>query len=92
MRNVYLASKTILLFLVIMLVTQTLFGDKVAQKMALLILMSMLILQSETVTKYLTAIPNNLTANLTNETINGETSTSHISSSGVEHGGAGHTF
>ena len=85
MKKVYLASKTILLFLVIMLVFQTLFGDKVAQKMALLILFSMLVLQSETVTNYLTAITNNLTSNI-------ETSTTHTSSSGREHGGAGGTF
>lgn len=88
MRKVYLASKTILLFLVIMLVCQTLFGDKVAQKMALLILFSMLVLQSESVTNYLTAITSNLTANINS---NSGTST-HIGSSGKEHGGAGGTF
>lgn len=90
MRNVYLASKTILLFLVIMLTCQTLFGDKVAQKMALLILFSMLVIQSDSVSSYLTAIINNLTSNIkTNNKTNSET---HISSSGREHGGAGGSF
>lgn len=88
MKKVYQASKTILLFLVIMLVFQTLFGDKVAQKMALLILFSMLVIQSETVSNYLTAITSNLTSNIDND----ETSTTHTSSSGRTHSGAGGKF
>lgn len=62
MENVYMASKTILLFLSIVLIIQTAFGDDVAQKMSLMILFSMLILNSEKVVTYLTAITDNLTA------------------------------
>lgn len=63
MEKVYKASKTILLFLVIVLVSQTIFGDKMTQKMIVLILVSMLVIQSDKVTSFLTGVTNNLTAN-----------------------------
>ena len=63
MENVYKASKTILLFLVIVLITQTVFGEKTAQNMSLMILFSMLILNSDKTVKYLTSVTDNLTAN-----------------------------
>ena len=61
MYNVYLASKTILLFLFIILILQTVFGDKVAQKSTLLILFSMLVFNSERVATYLSTVTNTLT-------------------------------
>ena len=62
MENVYKASKTILLFLFIILIIQTAFGDKVTQNMTMMILFTMLILNSDSVVKYLSAVTNNLTA------------------------------
>ena len=63
MYNVYLASKTILLFLFIVLILQTVFGDKLAQKATILILFSMLIFNSERVATYLSTVTNTLTFN-----------------------------
>lgn len=63
MENVYKGSKTILLFLIIVFVIQTSFGDKVTQNMCLMILFSMLILNSSTLSTYVSKITSNLTAN-----------------------------
>lgn len=63
MENVYKGLKTVLLFLIIVLVIQTSFGDKTAQNMSLMILFSMLILNSSTLSSYVTTITKNLTAN-----------------------------
>lgn len=61
MRNVYYASKTILLFLFIVLIIQTFFGEKAAQNMTLMILFSMLVINSETVATYLKSVTDTLT-------------------------------
>ena len=61
MENLWKASKTIILFLIIMLVCQTVFGDKVAQKMAMFILFSMLILQANIFAEFTSAVTKNLT-------------------------------
>lgn len=61
METVYNASKTIILFLIIVLLCQTAFGDKFAQNMSLVILFSMLILNSEKATDYLVSVTDNLT-------------------------------
>ena len=63
MINFYLASKTIILFLIIVLVSETILGEKGAQKMIMLILFSMLILQSEHIANFATKVTENLTAN-----------------------------
>lgn len=86
MENVYKGSKAVLLFLFIILITQTLFGDNVAQKMSLVILFSMLVINSEKVATYLKTVTETLTFETT------ETTTTHTSSSGREHGGIGGTF
>lgn len=62
MENVYKASKTIILFLIIMLVVQALFGDKIAQRMALFILFTMLILQADIFADFTSAVTKNLTS------------------------------
>lgn len=61
MKNVYLASKTIILFLFIILIVQTVFGEKATQNMSLMILFSMLVLNSEKVATYLKTITDTLT-------------------------------
>lgn len=61
MYNVYRASKTILLFLFIVLIVQTVFGDKPAQSMTLMILFSMLVFNSDTVATYLKTVTDTLT-------------------------------
>ena len=63
MENIYKGSKTILLFLIIVFVVQSAFGDKVTKNVCLMILFSMLILNSGTLSEYVTKITNNLTAN-----------------------------
>lgn len=63
MENIYKGSKTILLFLIIVFVIQTSFGDKVAQNMCLMILFSMLLLNSSKLSTYVKNITDNLTAN-----------------------------
>lgn len=63
MENIYKGLKTILLFLIIVFVVQTAFGDKVTQNMCLMILFSMLILNSSTLSTYLTKVTKNLTSN-----------------------------
>ena len=86
MYNVYRASKTILLFLFIVLIVQTIFGDKPAQNMTLMILFSMLVFNSDRVATYLSTVTNTLTFEPTN------VSSVHISSSGKTHGGGGKSF
>ena len=61
MENLWKSSKTIILFLIIMLVIQTVFGDKLAQRMAMFILFSMLILQADIFANFSSAIVSNLT-------------------------------
>lgn len=63
MENIYKGSKTILLFLIIVFIIQSAFGDKVTKNMCLMILFSMLILNSSTLSTYVTTITKNLTAN-----------------------------
>ena len=63
MESIYKASKAILLFLIIVLICQSAFGDKFTQNMSLVILFSMLILNSEKVVNTMTSITANLTAN-----------------------------
>lgn len=102
MQTLYSGCKTIILFLIIMLVVQTAFGDKTAQKSSVMILFSILILQSDTVSTYLKNITTELTSNKktlstltdgtsTDSTTNGQTST-HTSSSGRTHSGASREF
>lgn len=63
MENIYKASKTILLFVVMVLVAQMVAGDKFTQNMCIVLLASMMILNSGVFTKSITAITNNLTEN-----------------------------
>lgn len=101
MELLYKGSKTIILFLIIMLVMQTAFGDKIAQKSSVMILFSILILQSDKVSEYFSAVTTDLVSNkktldtMTQGTIvnndSGKSST-HTSSAGVSHGGGGTSF
>ena len=61
METVYQSTKTIILFLIIVLLCQTAFGDKFAQNMSMAILFSMLILNADRFTGYLSTVTNNLT-------------------------------
>lgn len=89
MENVYRGSKAILLFLFMILIIQTAFGDKMAQRTCQVILFSMIILNSGKVTTYLANVTETLTFEPKAETT--ETSTTHTSS-GSTHGGSGGSF
>lgn len=64
MENAWKGAKAVILFLVIVLVIQTAFGDKPAQRMSMIILFSMLILQSDKFANWISAITSNLTNGL----------------------------
>ena len=61
MIQVYKSLKAVLLFLIILLVSQTVGGDKFAQNMTLVILFSMLVLNSDKVATFVSGVANNLT-------------------------------
>lgn len=61
MENVYRASKAVILYLIILLILQTFFGEKTARNMSLMILFSMLILNSETFASYVKDVTEHLT-------------------------------
>lgn len=63
MENIYKCFKTILLFVVMVLVSQMVAGDKFTQNMCIVILASMMILNTDVFTKSITSITNNLTEN-----------------------------
>lgn len=63
MENVYGGMKTVLLFLIVTLVLQTLFGDKIAQRLSILTLIVMLLYQSDKVANYLDSIVSGLSLN-----------------------------
>ena len=60
METVYTSMKAVILFLIIILLAQTFAGDKFAQNMAMVILFSMLILNSDKVTTYLANVTSSL--------------------------------
>ena len=95
MEKFYKSMRAIILFLIIMLVIETAFSDKTAQKTAILLLMSMLILNSETVASWLESAVSvfDLGANINPQTTepNNQSST-HTSDCGQTHGGAGRGF
>ena len=64
MQTVYISLKTILLFLIIVIVINALFGDKATEQMTLVTLFSMLILNNDKAVTVLKAVTNNLTNNL----------------------------
>ena len=78
MRDLYNNAKFIIGFLVIVLVIQTVFGDKVAEKMTLFTLFSMLILNADNFADYLKNFS--------------KTSTSDSGKSTVHKGTGGRTF
>ena len=61
MENIYKSFKTVLLFVVMVLISQVVAGDKFTQNMCIVILASMLILNSDFAVKSIKAITNNLT-------------------------------
>lgn len=73
MENVYKALKTILLFLFIILIIQTVFGEKPAQNMTLMILFSMLLFNSDKVSTYLSTVTDTLTYEKSNHSGKGGT-------------------
>ena len=60
METLYKSIRGVMLFLIIVLLCQTFIGDKFAQNMSMVILFSMLILNSEKVTDYLSEVTSNL--------------------------------
>lgn len=60
METMYNSIKGIILFLVIILLCQSFISDKFAQNMSMVILFSMLILNSEKVTNYLSELTSDL--------------------------------
>ena len=91
MEKFYRASRAIILFLIIMLVIETAFSDKTAQKTAILILMSMLILNSQTIADWLSSATSVFDVTTTSTTDPNQSSV-HTDENGVEHGGAGKGF
>lgn len=67
MENVYKGLKTILLFLIVTLAVQTMFGDKVAQRLSILTLVMMLLYQSETFANYINSIIETLSLDTSTE-------------------------
>lgn len=63
MEAIYKHIKVILLFVVIVLVTDVVGGEKFTQNMCIVILASMLILNADNIAPKITAITNNLTSN-----------------------------
>lgn len=53
MKDLYNSMKAIIGFLVIMILLSTFFGDKAAQNMALFILLGMVLLNADALTKFL---------------------------------------
>lgn len=53
MEKFYKASRAIILFLIIMLVINTAFSDKTTQRTAILILISMLLINADTMANFL---------------------------------------
>lgn len=64
MQTVYKSIKLILILVIIMLAIQTIFGSKASEKMGIVILLSMLIYQSDNVSGWITGLSNNLTNNI----------------------------
>lgn len=89
MITLWRCCKTIIVFLVIILIIQVVSGDKSAQKMSVIILFSMLIFQVDSVSKFLSAVSNNLNNTELDPDLR---SSVHTSSSGREHGGSGRKF
>ena len=67
MENVYKGLKTILLFLIVTLAVQTMFGDKVAQRLSILTLIMMLLYQSEIFANYINSIIKSLSLDTSTE-------------------------
>ena len=95
MEKFYRASRTIILFLIVMLVIDTAFSEKTTQRTAILILISMLLINADTMAKFLDSATRVFDVNSTNVTTKTDTtgqSATHVSSSGVVHGGGGKSF
>lgn len=60
MLTLYNSVKGVMLFLIIVLLCQTFIGDKFAQNMTMVILFSMLVLNSEKVARYLENVTSDL--------------------------------
>ena len=93
MEKLYKSMRAIILFLIIMLVIETAFSDKTAQKTAILILMSMLILNSETVATWLESAVSVFDVGTNSQsTEHTNQSSTHTADSGRTHSGAGRGF
>ena len=95
MEKLYKSMRAIILFLIIMLVIETAFSDKTAQKTAILLLMSMLILNSETVATWLESAVSVFDLGASNNsqaTEPDDKSSAHTADSGRTHGGSGKGF
>ena len=94
MEKLYKSMRAIILFLILMLVIETAFSDKTAQKTAILLLMSMLILNSETVATWLESAVSvfDVASNNSKATEPNNQSSTHTADSGRTHGGSGKGF
>ena len=86
MEKFYKASRAIILFLILMLVIDTAFDEKTTQRTAILILISMLLINADTIANFLNSATKVFDINSI------EKSTTHTSSSGVTHGGGRKSF
>lgn len=83
MEKFYKASRAIILFLIIMLVINTAFSDKTTQRTAILILISMLLINADTMADFLNSATSVFDVN---------TTTTHTDSHGIIHGGGVKSF
>lgn len=90
MEKFYKASRAIILFLILMLVVNTCFSDRATQRTAILILISMLLINADTMANFL----NNATKvfDVNTPTAKESVSTVHTDSNGIKHGGGGKSF
>lgn len=66
MEAVYKGIKAILLFLIMIILIQTVLGDKATENFTILLLFTMVILNSDYFVKMVESITNNLTDNIKN--------------------------
>lgn len=66
MESVYKGIKAILLFLIMIILIQTILGDKATENFTILLLFTMVILNSDYFVKVIESISSNLTDNIKN--------------------------
>lgn len=92
--RLYQSFAGIICFLIIMLATQTFFGEKSAQKMAFIIMLGIFVLQADPIVSFFSAVTNNLSGATQAQpnTATPPQSSTHTSESGATHGGGSKGF